>query len=58
MGNMKYEVGAKLWCNGCIGEVVPNIKLPEDICIKWDVLDEITSYDVDWLDENVDILEN
>ena len=54
---MKYEVGTKLLCNGCFGEVVPNVKLPNDICIKWDVMDEIASYDYDWLEENVEILD-
>jgi len=38
-----------------IGSVVPNIKLPGDICIRWNHDCElVASYDQDWLDKNAE----
>ena len=48
---MKYEVGTKLVCNEVKGTVIPNFKLPGDICVEWET-GEKSSYDEDWLDEN------
>lgn len=54
---MKYEVGTKLICNEVKGEVVENVKLPGDICVKWETMDSIASYDEEWLDENAEIID-
>lgn len=50
---MEYRVGIKLECNGVTGVVVENTKLPGDICVKWETMDFVVSYDKEWLDENV-----
>lgn len=47
---MKYEVGTKLVCNDIYGVVVPNFKLPGDVCVEWEN-GLRTSYDADVLDE-------
>jgi len=49
-----YDVGTKVVCNGVKGEVVPNTKLPGDICIQWET-GIFSSYDKEWLDENVTV---
>jgi len=49
---MKYSVGTKLECEEVAGVVVENTKLPGDICVKWESMDFVVSYDEEWLDEN------
>lgn len=56
---MKYLEGTKLSFRCEDGElirgvVVKNFKLPGDICVEWET-GQSTSYDVEWLDENVEI---
>lgn len=51
MSNQKYKVGQRLLCYFIHGTVVPNCKLPGDICVKWDN-GEFSSYDEEWLDEH------
>jgi hypothetical protein len=56
MAEKKYEVGTKLmFCDPQSGEsfegkVVPNFKLPGDICVSWDT-GLNSSYDESWLDQ-------
>lgn len=46
-----YPAGTRLLCNGIRGTVIENVKLPGDICVKWDhAPDAVVSYDADWLD--------
>lgn len=50
IGAMKdYEVGDVLEFNGHRGKVVPNVKMPGDICVQWDE-GTFSSYDKDFLD--------
>lgn len=54
MSSEKYPVGAKLeWPGESKGVVVENFKMPGDICVKWDVMDEPCSYDEWFLDKHV-----
>jgi hypothetical protein len=54
----KYPVGQKLiWPGESEGVVVENFKMPGDICVKWDVMDEACSYDEWFLDEHVKKIE-
>lgn len=53
----KYKVGTRVKCGDIFGEVVPNVKLLGDICVQWYVMDSILSYDEEWLDENVEVIE-
>lgn len=46
----KYQVGTIIECNGIAGTVIPNFKLPGDICVEWEN-GLISSYDTEWLDE-------
>jgi hypothetical protein len=48
---MKYPVGTKLEADGVKGVVVENTKLPGDICVVWEHLPQVISYDEDFLDE-------
>ena len=52
----EYPVGTQILCNQIMGEVVTNDKLTGDILIRWES-GSTWSYDVDWLDENVTIIE-
>ena len=52
---LRFEVGTVILCNDVKGVVVENVKLPGDICVKWETMDEIVSYDEDWLNDNVKI---
>ena len=56
---MEYPIGTMLECNGIIGRVIENVKLPYDICVQWEYesITHIISYDADWLDENARIIE-
>ncbi len=47
--NEKYPEGLIITVNGVKGTVVPNFKLPGDICVKWET-GLTTSYDEDFLD--------
>jgi hypothetical protein len=47
----EYSVGDRILCNEVWGTVVPNVKMPGDICIKWDS-GQFSSYDVEWLREH------
>lgn len=47
----KYKVGTLLECEGLRGRVVENTKLPNDICVIWEHMTEIVSYDEKFLDE-------
>lgn len=54
----KYAEGTKVITKGedyISGEVIPNFKLPGDICVRWETGQEL-SYDKKWLDENVTII--
>ena len=48
---MKYPVGTKLEADGVKGVVVENTKLPGDICVVWEHLPQVISYDEEFLDE-------
>lgn len=48
---MKYTVGTILDADGVRGKVVENTKLPGDICVLWEHMTEIVSYDESFLDE-------
>ncbi len=48
---MKYSVGTILDCEGIRGVVVENTKLPGDICVLWEHMPDVVSYDEDFLDE-------
>ena len=48
---MKYEVGTKLDCDGVKGVIVENTKLPGDICVLWEHMTQVVSYDAEFLDE-------
>ncbi len=48
---MKYTVGTILDADGVRGKVVENTKLPGDICVLWEHMTEIVSYDEEFLDE-------
>ncbi len=50
--NEKYPEGLIITANGVKGTVVPNFKLPGDICVKWET-GLTTSYDEDFLDKVV-----
>jgi len=50
-----YPDGTEVLCNDVEGVVVPNYKMEDDICIKWESGLE-SSYDKDWLNENVIII--
>lgn len=52
-----YSIGTKLMCNEVNGTVVENVKLPGDICVLWEGYDAVISYDTDWLNENVKVVE-
>lgn len=54
----KYEVGMELVHNdtGIRGIVVPNFKLPGDVCVTWET-GFSTSYDPESLDENCSIID-
>ena len=59
MNHAKYQEGTKLIfrCddNSIIrGVVVPNFKLPGDICVTWETTQTV-SYEEDWLDLNTEI---
>lgn len=58
MEQSKYSVGTKIIFmeedSPIHGKVVENFKLPGDICIEWET-GLITSYDEEWLDENVEV---
>lgn len=61
MSSEKYPVGQKLIINSpagnaVVGTVVENCKMPGDICIKWEGLEDIYSYDEEFLDENAEVL--
>jgi len=53
---MKYTVGTKLDCDGVQGIVVENTKLPGDICVLWEHMTQIVSYDQEFLDENCKVV--
>lgn len=53
----KYKPGTIVEAGGVRGKVVKNYKLPGDVCIKW-ANGLKCSYDVDWLDENVQIIKD
>jgi len=54
MSSEKYPVGARLeWPGESLGVVVTNFKMPGDICVKWDVMNEACSYDEWFLDKHV-----
>ena len=48
---MKYAVGTKLDCDGVTGVIVENTKLPGDICVLWEHMTQVVSYDEEFLDE-------
>lgn len=48
---MKYKVGTTLECDGVKGVVVENTKLPGDICVLWEHMTQVVSYDEEFLDE-------
>src|SRR4051812_27339803 len=54
--DVNYEPGTKLFSKetGVKGEVIDNIKLPGDICVRWET-GEVISYDEEWLDENCNV---
>lgn len=53
MSSEKYPVGQRwLWPGESEGVVVENFKLPGDICVKWNVMDEPCSYDEWFLDHH------
>jgi len=54
--NEDYPDGTVILCNDIEGVVVTNYKMEDDVCIKWDNGLE-ASYDKDWLDDNVIIIE-
>jgi hypothetical protein len=58
MKNETFPVGARvLWPDQSEGVVVDNFKMPGDICIKWDVVDEPCSYDESFLlEHNVGVI--
>jgi|GEM_PF-5836388 len=51
----KYSIGTKVTFDDIIGEIIDNFKFPGDICIEWET-GLISSYDEDWLNNNVTIL--
>ena len=53
---MKYPVGTQLDCDGVKGVVVENTKLPGDICVMWEHMTQVVSYDEEFLDENVKVI--
>lgn len=53
---MKYTNGTKIQCNGFVGIIIPNFKLPSDICVEWETGLK-ASYDEEWLDENAIIMD-
>lgn len=55
---MKYPVGTKLFCNNIEGVVVDDVKIHGDICVQWDEIDFVCSYDERWLDENAIIMKD
>lgn len=54
MSSAKYRVGTRLYHvnTGIRGSVVPNRKMPGDICVQWDN-GQFISYDEDVLDDLV-----
>lgn len=57
----KYPIGTRLlfrgYGDGCYGTVIPNFKLPGDICVQWDnQYNTISSYCPDWLEEHCEIV--
>ena len=55
MSSSRYPVGTKLVWEDVAGIVIPNFKIPGDICVRWENGFE-TSYDEEVLDEYVTIL--
>jgi hypothetical protein len=53
---MKYKVGTKIICQGIKGKIIPNFKLPDDICVEWEN-GMTSSYDEEWLEEYTIIIE-
>lgn len=69
MSSDKYPVGARLLFKNSkdygekliYGTVVPNFKLPGDICVRWDnlsmvLIPAISSYDPEFLDEYCEVV--
>lgn len=55
---MKYQPGTRVRNpHGVEGTVVQNVKMPGDICVKWDFHEGIYSYDEDVMDESCTIVE-
>jgi hypothetical protein len=54
---MVYTEGTKLVCNDVSGVVVPNTKLPNDICVLWEGYTTSISYDKEWLSEFAKVVE-
>lgn len=52
----KYKIGTELLCNEVKGVVVPNRKLPGDICVERET-GQFSSYDGEWLDKNTIIID-
>lgn len=53
----KYPVGTEVYSmeTEYHGVVIPNCKMPGDICVKWET-GQVISYDKEWLDENTEII--
>jgi hypothetical protein len=53
----KYPVGTRILFKSAniLGTVIPNFKLPGDICIRWDNDRGVSSYDPEFLDEHCEI---
>ena len=51
-GKKSYEVDDRINLNGSWGTIVPNTKLPGDICVKWDNVTQVSSYGKDFLDSH------
>lgn len=64
MTDEKYPVGARLLFKRSkdygdklvYGTVVPNFKLPGDICVRWDNNTPVSSYDQEFLDEYCEVV--
>ena len=64
MSDEKYPVGTRLFFkrskdfgdNLIYGTVIPNFKLPGDICVRWDNDAPVSSYDPEFLDEYCEIV--
>jgi hypothetical protein len=53
----KYKIGTRLLFRGTDvkGTVIPNFKLPGDVCVRWDGDRGVSSYDPEFLDEHCEI---